>query len=100
MTPQTLRQKNTERMQTSAAVKQTNLLPSNLARRRIVWSGRTENDWEILIYKNCEHFEACFFRWAIHHEHASGMTIDSLVQRVHQRIERLESGRLKKTGTW
>jgi hypothetical protein len=65
--------------------------------RQLVWSARNPDDWEILIYKCGELWEACFFRWAIHHEHAMGSSFDSVLRRVEQRIHILEAGHLKLT---
>ena len=65
--------------------------------RQLVWSARNNDDWEILIYRYGELWEACFFRWAIHHEHAVGSSFDSVRRRVEQRIHILEAGHLKST---
>jgi len=65
--------------------------------RQLVWSARNNDDWEILIYQCGELWEACFFRWAIHHEHAMGSSFDSVRRRVEQRIHVLEASHLKLT---
>ena len=63
--------------------------------RRLIWASRTPDEWEILVYKQTEGWEACFFRWPIHHEHATGSSFDSVRQRAEQRIRFLKAGRLK-----
>jgi hypothetical protein len=65
--------------------------------RQLVWSARNNDDWEILIYRFGELWEACFFRWAIHHEHAIGSSLESVRHRVEQRIHILEAGHLRST---
>ncbi len=72
-----------------------NVLPEGGPGRQLVWSGNHSGDWEILIYRNGGLWEACFFRWAIHHEHAFASSLDLVQQRVEQRIGALEAGRLK-----
>jgi len=67
------------------------------APRQLVWSARNNDDWEILIYRYGELWEACFFRWAIHHEHAIGSSFDSVRRRAEQRIHMLEADHLKLT---
>jgi len=73
------------------------VMSANIIERRLIWSTRQPDDWEILIYKQNERWEACFFRWPIHHEHATGSSFDSVKKRAEQRIRVLEAGRLKKT---
>ena len=63
--------------------------------RRLIWASRTPDEWEILVYKQTEGWEACFFRWPIHHEHATGSSFDSVRRRAEQRIRFLKAGRLK-----
>ena len=73
------------------------VMSANIIERQLIWSSRKPDDWEILVYKQNEGWEACFFRWPIHHEHATGSSFDSVRQRAEQRIHVLEAGRLKKT---
>jgi hypothetical protein len=72
-------------------------LPEDITTRQLIWSSRKPDDWEILVYKQGESWEACFFRWPIHHEHAVGPSFDSVRQRAEQRIRVLEARRLKTT---
>jgi len=65
--------------------------------RQLIWSSRKPDDWEILVYKQSNSWEACFFRWPVHHEHAFGPSFDSVRQRAEQRIRVLEARRLKTT---
>jgi hypothetical protein len=65
--------------------------------RQLIWSSRKPDDWEILVYKQAEGWEACFFRWPIHHEHAIGSSFESVRQRAEQRINLLDAGRLEST---
>ena len=69
----------------------------NIIERQLIWSSHKSDDWEILIYKQTECWEACFFRWPIHHEHATGSSFDSVRQKAEQRIRVLEAGPPKKT---
>ena len=72
-------------------------LLEDITTRQLIWSSRKPDDWEILVYKLGESWEACFFRWPIHHEHAAGPSFDSVRQRAEQRIRVLEARRLKTT---
>ena len=74
-------------------------LPANVKSRRLIWSSRKPTDWEILVYQDGESWEACFFRWPIHHEHATGTSFDSVKNRAEQRIHAIEERRLK-TAVW
>jgi hypothetical protein len=73
------------------------VLSPNVIEKKLIWSSYKPNDWEILVYKRTEGWEACFFRWAVHHEHATGSSFDSVRQRAEQRIRMLEAGRLRTT---
>lgn len=74
------------------------LVPSaNMIEKRLIWSSQKAGDWEILVYKQTEGWEVCFFRWPIHHEHATGPSFDSVKQKAEQRIRVLEAGHLKFT---
>jgi hypothetical protein len=73
------------------------VLLADISERKLIWSSRKPHDWEILIYKSADRWEACFFRWPIHHEHATGSSFDSVRQRAEQRIRILEARRLKTT---
>jgi hypothetical protein len=75
----------------------TPLLPTDCVSRQLIWSSHKANDWEILVYKHDENWEACFFRWPLHHEHASGPSFESVKGRAEQRILFLEARRLKGT---
>ena len=72
-------------------------LSADMTDRQLIWSSRKPDDWEILVYKQGESWEACFFRWPIHHEHAAGPSFDSVRQRAEQRIRVLEARRLRTT---
>ena len=80
-------------------VKGASALPANVKGRRLVWSSRRPTDWEILVYQDGESWEVCFFRWPIHHEHATGTSFDSVKTRAEQRISAIEKRRLK-TAVW
>ena len=62
--------------------------PANL--RKLVWSFSDPDGGEILIYKRDDLWEACFFVWAIHHEHAIGSSFESVKSRVEERIRILK----------
>ena len=64
---------------------------------QLIWSSRKPDDWEILVYKQAEGWEVCFFRWPLHHEHAIGSSFDAVRQRAEQRIRALEAGHLRAT---
>ena len=68
---------------------------TKIVERQLIWSSRKPDDWEILVYKQTEGWEACFFRWPIHHEHATGSSFDFVRQKAEKRIRILEAGRLK-----
>jgi len=70
---------------------------TNVVEKRLIWSTRKPDDWEILVYKHGEGWDACFFRWPIHHEHATGSSFDAVRQRAERRIRVLEAGRLRAT---
>jgi|ERR1700752_2888935 len=72
-------------------------VPADMIARQLIWSSRRPDDWEILVYKQNEGWEACFFRWPIHHEHVSGPSFNSVLQIAEQRIHVLEARRLKTT---
>src|SRR5262245_36986628 len=63
--------------------------------RQLIWSSHRPNDWEILVYNNGASWEACFFRWPIHHEHANGPSFSFVRQRAEQRIRGLEANGLR-----
>jgi hypothetical protein len=68
---------------------------TKIVERQLIWSSRKPNDWEILVYKQTEDWEACFFRWPIHHEHVMGSSFELVRQKAERRIRLLEAGRLK-----
>ena len=68
---------------------------TNIVERQLIWSSRKPDDWEILVYKQTEGWQACFFRWPIHHEHATGTSFDLVRQMAERRIRVLEAERLK-----
>src|SRR5215813_8423346 len=69
------------------------------ALRQLVWSSSTPDGWETLVYRHGELWEACFFRWAIHHEHIISSSLKHVRKRAEQRIRALEQDRLK-GATW
>jgi hypothetical protein len=71
------------------------VLSADIVERQLIWSSLRPNDWEILIYKQTDGWEACFFRWPLHHEHATGSSFDSVRQRAEQKIRFLEARRLR-----
>ena len=73
------------------------VLPTDIIERQLIWSSCRPDDWEILVYKQTEDWEVCFFRWPLHHEHATGSSFDSVRRRAEQRIHTLEAGRLRAT---
>ena len=75
------------------------LAPDKPALRKLVWSSSTPKGWEILVYRSGELWEACFFCWAIHHEHVISSSLEHVRQRAEQRIRALEKDRLKDV-TW
>jgi hypothetical protein len=54
--------------------------------RKLVWSFSDPDGGEILIYKRDDLWEACFFLWGIHHEHAIGSSFDRVKNRAEERI--------------
>ena len=70
---------------------------ANIIERQLMWASCRPDDWEILVYKQNEDWEVCFFRWPLHHEHATGYSFDSVRKRAEQRIRTLEAGRLRAT---
>lgn len=73
------------------------VLSAGVIERQLIWSSLRPDDWEILVYKQTEAWEVCFFRWPLHHEHATGSSFDSVRQRAEHRIRVLEARRLKGT---
>ena len=71
------------------------LLAAGIVERQLIWSSLRPDHWEILVYKRTEGWEACFFRWPIHHEHVTGSSFEFVRQRAEKRIRVLEAGRLK-----
>ena len=74
-------------------------LPDVTPTKHLVTSVRTADDWEILVYQQGAVFEACFFQWETHHEHAIGSPVEALNHYVEQRIEILRSRQVK-TEEW
>ena len=74
-------------------------LPAVRSARQLIWSSREADDWEILVYNKGETWEACFFRWPIHHEHLNGPSFTHVRRRAEQRIRVLEAAGLK-TAEW
>ena len=74
-------------------------LPEESSARQLIWSSSKPDHWEILVYKHGETWEACFFRWPIHHEHVNGPSFTFVRQRVEQKICVLEAAGLK-TAEW
>ena len=73
------------------------VLSANMTERQLIWSSYRPDDWEILVYKQTEGWEVCFFRWPLHHEHATGSSFDSVRQMAERRIRTLEGDRLRNT---
>jgi hypothetical protein len=73
------------------------VLSADIIERQLIWSSLRPNDWEILVYKQTEGWEVCFFRWPLHHEHATGPSFDAVRQRAEQKIRFLEARQLKGT---
>ena len=73
------------------------VLSTGIIERQLIWSSFRPDDWEILVYKLTEGWEACFSRWPLHHEHATGSSFDAVRKRAEQRIRILEARRLKGT---
>lgn len=74
-------------------------VPEANSPRQLIWSSCKPDHWEILVYKKGETWEACFFRWPIHHEHVNGPSFTFVRQRVEQKICVLETTGLK-TAEW
>jgi hypothetical protein len=68
---------------------------ASIVERQLIWSSRKPDDWEILVYKQPERWEACFFRWPIHHEHATATSFELVRQMAERRIRILQANRLK-----
>ena|SRR5207249_8737116 len=63
------------------------------------WFGRLViRTVEILIYKRADLWEACFFLWAFHHEHAIGSSFDCVKNRAEDRIRILQEKKFKSAG--
>jgi hypothetical protein len=90
-------EKQMERTVTGLRSSDSPVLSADIIGRTLIWSSRKPDDWEILVYKYSDRWEACFFRWLIHHEHATGSSFDSVRHRAEQRIRVLEARRLKTT---
>ncbi len=73
------------------------LLPPQTIDKQLVWSGSYAEEWEILVYRKGDVWEACFFRWEIHHEHIIGSSFGTIYRRAEERISSLEAGGLKAT---
>ena len=72
-------------------------VPAKGIARQLIWSSCKPDDWEVLVYKRDDLWEVCFFRWPLHHEHATGSSFNSVRQRAEQRIRTLEARGLKTT---
>lgn len=68
--------------------------------KKLVWSFCNTEGWEILIYTRGDLWEACFFLWAIHHEHAISSSFDSVRNRVEERIRSLHEKKFKSAAVW
>ena len=73
------------------------VVSAGIIQKQLIWSSFRADDWEILVYKLTEGWEACFSRWPLHHEHATGSSFDAVRKRAEQRIRILEARRLKGT---
>ena len=74
-------------------------LPTVESARQLIWSSHKADEWEILVYNKGENWEACFFRWPIHHEHINGPSFTYVRRRAEQKICLLEAAGLK-TAEW
>lgn len=63
--------------------------------KNLVWCCRKKEGWEILVYSRGDLWEACFFLWAIHHEHAIGSSFGAVKSRVEERIRILKENEFK-----
>jgi hypothetical protein len=70
------------------------VLSTDLTERQLIWSSHKPDDWKILVYKQTERWEACFFRQQIH-EHAIGSSFASVRQRAEQRISLIDAAPLR-----
>jgi hypothetical protein len=55
------------------------------------WAGQYSDDWWILAYYNEGLWNACFFKWDFHHEHASGSSFEEARSRAERRIDSIEN---------
>ena len=92
-----LREKQIERRVDGQRSGNSPVLSADIIERQLIWSSCRPDDWEILVYKQTDGWEVCFFRWPLHHEHATGSSFDSVRQRAERRISTLEAGRLRAT---
>jgi hypothetical protein len=65
--------------------------------RKLISASHDSEDWEILVYRCGELFEACFFRWAVHHEHVCATSVELVLRLVDQRIRILQAHDLSRT---
>ncbi|MCM3902338.1 MAG: hypothetical protein ND866_11575 [Pyrinomonadaceae bacterium] len=61
------------------------------------WAGCYLLEWEILVYRQEECWEACFFNWAGHHEHVKAFSLSEARRKAKDRIEVLEASVAPKT---
>ena len=90
-----LREKQIERRVDGQRSGNSPVQSTNIIEKQLIWSSCRPDDWEILVYKQTEDWEACVFRWPLHHEHAIGSSFDSVRRRAEQRIRTLEAGGLR-----
>ena len=67
-----LGEKQPERSIDALRCSNSTVLSADITEKKLVWSSQRPNDWEILVYKQTDRWEVCFFRWPIHHEHVAG----------------------------
>ena len=58
----------------------------------LVFAETYADDWEVLVYRNERHWEACFFKWDSHHEHLTAASLSEARSQAEQRIDIFEGG--------
>jgi len=55
------------------------------------WAGQYADDWWILAYYKEGFWNACFFKFDFHHEHARGSSLKNARSRAERRIDFIEN---------
>jgi hypothetical protein len=63
------------------------------------WTGCYALDWEILVYRQEECWEACFFKGELHHEHLKARSLDDARSKAEERINSIKLNNLQSTTT-